>query len=294
MACRATGRHQHGIQRIEVGDARHGHQVVAPEIAAFAFNAALLVPLARRAELGGKPPVRAERQEPHRLLPPVAAQDLANRTGQIVVAQQVEYAAEIGERLLVGFQECLLRRMQVGAMERRSAGHRPHREHLHVGPLVAEIDPGFIPVDLRLLSPAIALRNERLPSRQTRLPLALAHVVAHRRLRHRGVGELRQDPTMDAPGGVALLARRLTVRLQHLVDEVHDRTELRLGPRWISVSRRQRTANRLPHHAPVNTELGSDTRDRADAKLMLPAKLFEQIHFGSPVHARPPDPVGRP
>ena len=135
--------------------------MVAPEVAAFAFNAALLVPLAGRAELRGKPPMRAERHEPHRLLPPVAAQDLAHRTGQIVVAQQLKHAAEVGEGVLVRLEERLLRRMQVGPVERRPAGHRAHREHLHLGPLVAEIDPGLIPVDLRLLSPTVALRHAR-------------------------------------------------------------------------------------------------------------------------------------
>ena len=182
--------------------------MVAPEIAAFAFNAALLMALARRAELRGKPPMRAERHEPHRLLPPVAAQDLAHRTGQIIVAQQVKYAAEVGEGVLVRFQKRLLGGVQIGAVKRRPAGHRAHREDLHLGPLIAEIDPGFIPVDLRLLSPTVALRHERLAPVQPHLAFALAHVVAHRQLSDRGVGEFPQDPAMDAPRGVALLARR--------------------------------------------------------------------------------------
>ncbi len=42
----------------------------------------------------------------------------------------------------------------------------------------------------------------------------------------------------------------------------------------------------------MNAELRRHTRDRADTELMLPTKLLEQIHFGFPVHARPPDPVG--
>ena len=203
--------------------------MVAPEITAFAFNATLLMTLARRAELGGEPPMRAERHEPHRLLPPVAAQDLAHRTGQIVVAQQVKHAAEVGEGMLVRFEKRLLCRMQVGAVERRPAGHRAHREHLHLGPLVAEIDPGFIPVDLGFLSPTVTLRHERLPPHQTHLAFALAHVVAHRRLSDRGVREFRQDPMIQPPRGMPLLARRLTVRVQNFVDERRHRAQLRLG-----------------------------------------------------------------
>ena len=234
--------------------------MVSSEVAAFAFNAALLMPLARRAELRGKPPMRAERDEPHRLLPPIAAQDLAHRTGQIVVAQQVKYAAEVGEGVFVRFQERLLRGVQVSTVERRAAGHRAHREHLHLGPLIAEIDPGFIPVDLRLLRPTVTLRHERLAPFQPHLPFALAHVVAHRRLSDRGVRELPQDPAMNAPGRVALFARRATVLVQHLVDEVRHRTQLRLGPLRVMLRRRQRSSDRPAHHAPMNAELRSHTR----------------------------------
>jgi hypothetical protein len=42
---------------IQAGGARHRHQMVAPEVAALAFDTALLMPLAGRVELGGKPPV---------------------------------------------------------------------------------------------------------------------------------------------------------------------------------------------------------------------------------------------
>jgi hypothetical protein len=113
----AAARQQQGVHRIEVGDAGHRDQVVTSEVAAFALDAALLMPFARRAKLGGKPPMRAERHEPHRLLPPMAAQDLAHRTRQVVVAQQPEHAAEVVERQLMRLQERLLRRVQVGAVE---------------------------------------------------------------------------------------------------------------------------------------------------------------------------------
>ena len=73
-----------------------------------------------------------------------------------------------------------------------------------------------------------------------------------------------------------------------------DRAQLRLGAFWVVVLRGQSSGQRLPHHPPVNAELRGHSRYRADAKFMLPTKLLEQIHFGSPVHARPPDPLGRP
>ncbi len=52
--------------------------------------------------------------------------------------------------------------VQVGPVERRTAGHQAHGEHLDLGPLVGEIDPGLIPVDLSFLRPTVALRHERL------------------------------------------------------------------------------------------------------------------------------------
>ena len=63
---------------------------------------------------------------------------------------------------------------------------------------------------------------------------------------------------------------------------------------WVVVLRRQCSGQRLAHHPPVNPELRGNPRYRPDTKLMLPTKLLEQIHFGSPVHARPPDLLGRP
>jgi hypothetical protein len=138
------------------------------------------------------------------------------------------------------------------------------------------------------------LRHERLPTQQTHLVFAFADVVAHRRFSDRGVRELGLDAAIKPTGGVALLVGRQTVFIQHLVNERRNQAELRLAALRVAVLRRQCIANRLAHHAPMNTELRGDTRDRADPKLMLPTKLLEQVHFGSPVHARSPDPVGRP
>jgi hypothetical protein len=97
---------------------------------------------------------------------------------------------------------------------------------------------------------------------------------------------------IQPPRGVPLFARRVTILVQHLVDEGRYSAQLRLAPGRVMMPWRQRTAQRLAHNPPMHTKLRSHPRDRADAKLMLPTKLFEQIHFGSPVHARSPDPIG--
>ena len=57
------------------------------------------------------------------------------------------------------------------------------------------------------------------------------------------------------------------------------------------VRRWQRTGKRPANHTPMNIGLRGNASDRPDTKLMLPTELLEQIHFGVPVHKRPPDPI---
>jgi hypothetical protein len=236
--------------------------------------------------------MRAERHEPHRLLSPVPAQDLAHRARQVVVAQQAEHPAEIAEGFLMRLQEGLLRRVQVGPVERRATRHRAHCEYLHPGPLAAEVSPGLVPVHLRLLAQAVALRYEGLAQHQAHRALALPHVVAHRRLSHRGTRELLQQPPMQAPRRMPLLARRTPILLQHSIDERRDRVQFWLGPLRVVPRRWQGTGQRLPHQSTVHPELGRHACHRPDPELMLPAKLLEQIHLGVPIHSKPPGSPG--
>jgi hypothetical protein len=113
-------------------------------------------------------------------------------------------------------------------------------------------------------------------------------MVAHRRLRDRHTRELHQEPTIQAPRRVPLLARRPTILLQHLVNERRDRVQLGLDPRRIAMPWRQRTSNRLTHHPAVNAELRRHTGDRADTKLVLLTKLLEQFHSRVPIHSELP------
>ena len=132
------------------------------------------------------------------------------------------------------------------------------------------------------------MRNKRLAQHQAHRPFAGPDMMAHGRFRHRHARELRQDPAIDAPRRMTLLARRMAVRVENLVDERDHRVQLRLGPRRVTMRRRKRSGNRLPHHAPVHAELGRNTRDRADPKLMLLTKLLKQFHSGDPIHSEPP------
>src|SRR4051812_7368738 len=78
---------------------------------------------------------------------------------------------------------------------------------------------------------------------------------------------------IQPPGGVALLARGQTVRLQNLGDERRNRAELWPAALRVMVLGWQCAADRLAHQAPMHAKLRRHTRDRADAKLMLPTKL---------------------
>jgi hypothetical protein len=104
------------------------------------------------------------------------------------------------------------------------------------------------------MCPTVTLRHECLAPQQPQLALALAHVVAHRRLGDRGVGELPQDPAMDAPRRVAPLARCTAILVKHLVDERLDRTQLRLGTLRVMLRGRQGARDRPAHNAPMNTK----------------------------------------
>jgi hypothetical protein len=133
-----------------------------------------------------------------------------------------------------------------------TVGRQCHRSHAR---RVAYSGGKLIPIDLGLLSPTAALRHERLAPQQSHLTFALVDVVAHRRLSDRGVREFRQDPTMNAPRRVALLARCTAVLGKRLVDEVGNRAQLRLVPFRVMVRRWQRTRNRSANNPPMNAKL---------------------------------------
>ena len=82
----------------------------------------------------------------------------------------------------------------------------------------------------------------------------------------------------------------LTVRVENPVDKhLQCLIQLWLGPRRDSDDGgRKRTGDRLSHHPPVHAELGRNTRDRPDTKLMLLTKLLEQFHSADPIHSEPP------
>ncbi len=146
---------------------RHGHPVVAAEVSGFPFDAAFFVRLCRCAKLRFEAPVRTESHEASGLFPAVSAQDLLHRRGEVVIAQLPEHTAKVSERQLVRFQECLLRRVQIRAVKRRSARHAAHRKDLQLDPLAGQIGIGFVPVNLRFHAPGVALWHASLAHHQS-------------------------------------------------------------------------------------------------------------------------------
>src|SRR5467141_403475 len=156
---------QKSIEFFPTAHLRHGHQVVPAKITAFSFDTSLLVALCRCTELRLEPPVRSEGDESRGLLSLVSSQNLFHRTLEVVVTKSFENSRKISERPFVRFQKRLLAGVREGAMESSSAGHAPHAKYVGQLSLSADIRVSFIPVHLRLSTPSIGLRNERLLGR---------------------------------------------------------------------------------------------------------------------------------
>src|SRR2546422_4057189 len=90
----ATSCEQKLVQLFQTLHPRNRHQMIAPEVAHFAFHSALLVSSRRIAELRLKAPVRAEDNEPLSLLPLIPAQNLLHRT-----LRSEEHTSELQSRL---------------------------------------------------------------------------------------------------------------------------------------------------------------------------------------------------
>ena len=127
-------------------------------------------------------------------------------------------------------------------------------------------------VHRRVVRRAIA---SALPPQQPQLEFTVTYMVAHRRFRDRHAGKLRQDPMVNPPRRVPLLARCTLIRLQNAVDKPNHGVQLRLQPRRIAMHCRQRRRERLANCPPMNPKLRRNTGDRADPKLMLPTELLE-------------------
>ncbi len=199
------------VEPLDVAGLRHRHQAVAPEPPHFSFHAALFVTGRRVAVIALEAPVRTERDHTQRFLTLMAAQNFLYRAGEIVVPQQVKNAAEVSEAMFVAFQECLLRGIGIGAMERAAAEHAAHAEDLHAAHLAIQTDIAFKPIDLALLRRGVRLRHEYLSPLDVHFELAAADIFPHGRFADRVFGMLIAQPFPDAMGGMTLFPPHLLV-----------------------------------------------------------------------------------
>src|SRR5581483_5683513 len=117
-------------------------------------------------------------------------------------------------------------------MKRSAARHAAHTEYVHLLLFAIDLGPGFVPIHLPFLTPAITLRHEYLAVLQAQLDLSHAHILSHRRL-----GDIRTRMFLlqarpDPMRGMPLFSRRFPVRLQHTVNPATHCTQLRPFSMW--------------------------------------------------------------
>ncbi len=120
-------------------------------------------------------------------------------------------AAEVSEAMFVAFQECLLRGVSIGAVERASAEHAAHAEDLHAAHLAIQSDIAFKPIDLALLRRGVSLRYKYLAPLDVHFDLAVADIFPHSRFADRVFGMLITQTLPNAMSGMALFPPHLLV-----------------------------------------------------------------------------------
>ena len=140
----------------------------ATEPADLALDAALLVcPVdAGHAKEAVEAVVRSQRNEPFRLVPVTALEDLHDRSLQIVVADPARHTTEVRERADVTVQEHLLCLVQIRPTEPAARRRETHHEQRHLAQHPGEIHADRAEVDLGFRAQRMRLRDRHLRQRQ--------------------------------------------------------------------------------------------------------------------------------
>src|SRR5688572_20001948 len=107
-------------------------------------------------------------------------------------------------------------------MKSATAAHAPHAEHLHGLPFSCQVDTRFVPVDLSLLSPAVALRNKGFVYNKSHLTFSPPYISANAGLSYRLIRQLRSDPLINPVTGMPLFSRRFPICFQNCVNKRDD------------------------------------------------------------------------
>lgn len=274
--------------------------MVAAEPANLAFNAALLMGavLARLAEPRVEPVVRPQRNEPVRLDPIPALEDLGDRRLEVVVADRFGDAAEMIERPDVPIQEHVLGLVQIRPTEPATRSREPHHEQRHLRRDPGQHDLGFTEIDLALRTQRVMLRDSDLNQRERLTFPDRLHIAAHRRLAHIHV-VLDDKPLPHPPRGVTLLAWPLLVFLEPTVDDRLELTHLRSRPFQSLPRQRDRRLQRRADVTTMNPELAGKRPERLRLLRRVGATdLLVQLHL-RPLHhphtpPRPATPAADP
>lgn len=273
-------------ERVQIGERvehRHGGEVVAAEPADVALDAALLMGTgdAGLAEERLEPVVRTQRDEPFVLGAVTARQDLRSCGLQVVVADQTGHTVEAFERPDVRVGERLLGFVDIGAVERVRGERQPHREQVQRDGLAADHRVELAPIDLALSARQPGLRDEHL-HRRANLSGDLGADAGHDRPALR-LGDqhtlLLGKAIPDPLRGVALLARRVAIRHQHLSDPAVPRPRQRCRAHGDLPGRRLRRRQRGAHLPTMHPEPG---RQRPDGQPLITTNkpdLLVQLHL---------------
>ena len=167
----------------------------------------------------------------------------------------------------------------------------PEREQVALREHARQHDPHVPEVNLSLSARLVRLRDEHLrrtpalldPDLRTAPPDVIAHG---------GIGDpfhlvLGHQPVEDPLYRVPLLARRIQVRPQHLIDSRLERIQAGLARRQLLARRRPRRRQRLPHQPPVHLVLPRQSAHRQALRPGIPADRREQLDLGLRRHKRP-------
>jgi hypothetical protein len=185
-----------------------------------------------------------ERGPPVALHPaPGPAQHLADGRPKVVVADlAARHATQHVQRVDMALQEGLLPARRVDLLHGLPAERQAQREQEHLGGHPVQVDPHIPEVDLSLIARAVGLQHERLRRPSTLLDpdlrTAKEDVVPHHRVGHALRVVLVQQPVEDPFDGMPLLARRIQVHPQDLVDRQLERVKTRAPRRRLLPRRR--------------------------------------------------------
>ena len=165
-----AGGHQ-VVQRGQRTDPWDRDHVAAAEPADLSFDPALLMRSfdAGQAEEGLEAVVAAHGDEPFGLDPAAPLHDPHHGRLEVVIADALRHATEMGEGPDMAVEEHLLGLVEIDPVESLPAGREPHHEHPGVDHGAVEKEAHLAEVDLGLVSQVVGLGDADVGQRQRTL-----------------------------------------------------------------------------------------------------------------------------